>query len=490
MICGVVKASTLSEMHQRIHAVQNLCEMMELRLDYLIDLDFVSLAKLLKTIDKPVIFTLRTLAEGGNFKGTHEQYLNILNKLIPLEPHYLDVETHVTPQEMHELRSVHPQTKILLSFHDFKKMPNLDQVYQEMQKTPADLYKIAILLNSSVDTLDLLDYMKEHSPKLVAMGIGKFGEVTRILSPVFGGAFVFSSLNTQGLTVPGQLTIYEFEEVYNYHHLNTSSAIYGLIGNPVVHSIGHLTHNKILHALDMAAVYVKFPVTEEELPKFLEMAKKVGMRGLSVTMPLKEIVMNYIDDIDPKAKRMGAVNTLVFEHGKIKGYNTDGNGALDALEAKIKVKGKKVVIIGAGGASKAVAYEAIERGARVVILNRNAERAEFLAQAIGCEGAGLDKLEQIFKEGYDVIINATPTSMPINPDLLLPKAAAMDLQTKPRYTEFLQHADQKGCPLVFGYEMFVGQALGQFELWFGNEFYKKTALKMLGETVVSQMNMS
>lgn len=490
MICGVVKGSTIEEILEQIPTVQNHAAMLELRLDYLNDWKLTEIEKLKKAVYKPAILTLRTVGQGGAFKGSHEEYLTKLKELITLKPHFLDVEFTVTADEAQTLKHMHPKTKILLSFHDFKEMGNLEARYRELQKIPADLYKIAVMLHSSSEALYLLDFMKTHGPQLIAMGMGKFGEVTRILSPIFGGAFVYSSMDVQTHTAPGQVPIPELIQVYNYPYLKMTSSIYGLIGDPVENSIGHLSHNSLLHVLDMASVYVKFTVTADELPGFLKLAKKVGIKGLSVTMPLKEEVVKYVDEMGHRAQNIGAVNTLVFEEGKIKGYNTDGKGALDAIESKLKVKDKKMIIIGAGGAAKAVAAEAIERGAHVVILNRNEERAEAMAQILGCRGGGLDLLEEECKEGYDIMVNATPNAMPINPKWLEAGKIAMDLHTQPRYTDFMQHADRKGCVLVFGYEMFVGQALGQFERWFGREFYKRAALKVLGDTVANFLRLT
>ncbi len=183
-------------------------------------------------------------------------------------------------------------------------------------------------------------------------------------------------------------------------------------------------------------------------------------------MPLKVDVMLCIQDLDAEGKLIGAINTLKIVNGKICGVNTDGFGALNAIEKTIKVKGQRMVIIGAGGASKAIAYEACKRGALVIIFNRHAEKAMQLAKELACQGRGLEEMASLAESGYDILVNTTPVAMPIDSSQILSDALVMDIKTKPRMTPFLEAAITKGCRVVYGYEMFVEQAIGQFDFWF------------------------
>ncbi len=183
-------------------------------------------------------------------------------------------------------------------------------------------------------------------------------------------------------------------------------------------------------------------------------------------MPLKEAVLPFLDAIDPEAQKIGAVNTLLFEKGKIFGCNTDGIGALNALEKTLAVKDKRIVILGAGGAAKAIAFEAHKRGALLTIVNRDAGKARRLAEHFGCKAIGLDRMHACAQEGYDLLLNTTPLSLPIGPADILPTAHVMDIKTRPQQTLLLKHAQEKGCPITYGYEMFIEQALGQYRLWF------------------------
>jgi 3-dehydroquinate dehydratase/shikimate dehydrogenase len=211
---------------------------------------------------------------------------------------------------------------------------------------------------------------------------------------------------------------------------------------------------------------VKILVNENELGEFIQLAKQIPVSGLSITRPLKECILPNFNDIDSRAKKIGAVNTLHFENGGFKGYNTDGIGALNAIENVVSVKGKRIIMIGAGGATKAIAYEALQRGAKVTILNRHVDKAVKIAEQLGCEGKGLDKMVDCTKAGYDILINCTPVEMPIDVVDILPQAVVMDIKTKPKNTELLNQAIVKGCQVIYGYHMFVEQAVGQFQLWF------------------------
>jgi 3-dehydroquinate dehydratase/shikimate dehydrogenase len=264
-------------------------------------------------------------------------------------------------------------------------------------------------------------------------------------------------------TGPGQLSVTELMDIYHYPQLNPKTSIYGLIGDPIEKSVGHIYHNAVFARRNVKAVYVKMTVKPDELSEFISLAKELGMRGLSVTIPLKEKILPFVDMLDDCAKKIGAVNTLLFQDGKILGTNTDGIGALDAIEKRVVVQGKKMVLLGAGGAARAIAYEAIVRGAHVLILNRTVQRAKETALALHCRGGGLDALP----DDYDILVNCSPDPMPIDAARIRPKTIVMDVVYSPHLTPFLQAAADRGCQIVQGEEMFLNQAVGQTAFWIG-----------------------
>lgn len=481
MLCAVIKGPTIEQVRDQLTQAKKGCSLVEMRLDFLKEITPNQIKLLREEFQIPMIFTLRPISQGGAYEKSEEERLRELNSFASLQPEYIDLEYSVKPSIFKELKEKYPETKLIVSYHDFEKMPPLLQILNQIKKIPADLYKIAVMLHSAAEALSVLIFMKEHPPNLLIMGMGPYGEVTRILAPIYGGKYVYASLDEGLSTAPGQVTVEQLHSIYHFENLNPNTRIYGLIGDPISKSIGYLSHNAVFNAFKLPAVYANFHVPLDQLKEFIPLAKQAGLSGLSVTMPLKEEVLSLVDEIETSAKDIGAINTLAISGGMIKGYNTDGKGAIDAIEERMKVQGKKVVIIGAGGAAKAIIKEALGRGALVTILNRDAERALRLAEQLGCKGGALDQIESEFKQGYAILINTTPNSDPINASFIIPQCIVMDINTKPKMTPFLIEAKDRGCTLVYGYEMFVNQAIAQFKIWFHEEKISKSLCEKLKE---------
>lgn len=366
-------------------------DLLEWRLDLFQECSIADLRKLRKSLSCPVIFT-----------GGSEEHKG-------LKPDYID--SPVGPAD-------------IISYHNFEEMPPLPDILEKMRKRKARFYKIACHAKTILDALRMACFARSHDDVL-GIAMGEHGILTRMLARPWD----YVAVDEKHRSAPGQLTLQDPAPRKN---------IYGLIGGFVENSPSFHTHNKFMQSLGLDACYVKMTVQKEELAEFFQLAKQIGIKGLSVTIPLKEAVMPYLDYIDDKAKAIGAVNTIVFENDQLLGFNTDAEAALDALELKGRVKGKKVAILGAGGAAKAIAYEAKLRGAEVFLVHR---------------------AEPPF---YDIVINATPVS----PDIYFrPHSVVMDIRIYPVMTPFLSKAKKANCRLVFGYEMFVKQALKQFEIW-------------------------
>jgi 3-dehydroquinate dehydratase/shikimate dehydrogenase len=455
MICVVIKGPTLLQAREQIKRARQHADLVELRLDLFSEWDLESL----KNLSVPAIFTLRPQDQGGQFKGSEQERLNILKKLATLKPEYLDLEHSVPLSFIHEIKAVHPGVKLILSYHNFTETPkDLDGLYRKMRPIPADFYKIALTPNNPADTLRLILWAKSVSPQLIPISMGIKGQISRILSP-----FSYASLEDDPDSPLGQLSAQTLAEKYNYRSLKPQTPLFGLIGDPVDKSVSDHTHNRLIQHFNLRTVYTKIQVSILDLPDWIALAKQLPFRGLSVTMPLKEKILPLIDQIDPYAQACSAVNTLLFENGKITGFNTDGIGALNAIEKHTLVKEKKIVILGAGGAARAIAYEALRRGADVTILKRDQ-----MATSIPFE--------------YDFLINCTPAEMPISPEQILPKTYVMDITTKPKETALLMHAREKGCCIIYGYEMFVEQAIGQFRIWFDDKLDVEECRRILTET--------
>lgn len=470
MICIVIKGPSLDEVYQQIRKASEYRCLIELRLDYFLSRDYASLKKLRAAFSVPMIFTLRSKLHGGNYSQTEDCRLAEIRSLADLKPEYLDLEHTTSHSLIDDIATHHPEIKLILSYHNFLETPkNLDNIYYEMKKVPASFYKVAVTAKNSIEALQLLCWAKNRSDNtLIPISMGGYGQITRVLGPVVGTPITYASLDDDQQTALGQLTAKILIERFRFPFLNLNTRIYGLIGDPVTQSISDDTHNSLFSTCGLNAIYVKIQLSQSELGNFLHLAKKLPFHGLSVTMPLKEVVIQHLDELDPKASDIGAVNTLLFQEEKLMGFNTDGKGALDAIEKKILVKNKRIVIIGAGGAAKAIAYEACLRGGIVTIINRSPQKAQQIAKKFQCKTQRLAEMADCERSGYDILINCTPNPLPIHPQYILKKSLIMDIKTTPEKISLLHHAKEKECLIINGYEMFVEQALGQFILWFGD----------------------
>jgi len=246
-----------------------------------------------------------------------------------------------------------------------------------------------------------------------------------------------------------------------------------LIGDPIEHSLSPLIHNAGYQALGINYLYVPFQV--KDIKRVIEGIRGLNIRGASITMPHKANVMEYLDEIDEVAKKIGAVNTIVNNNGVLRGYNTDCDGALKALEEVTALAGKKAVLIGAGGVGSAIALGLKRGGAKLVILNRTEEKAKRLAEMFDAEDSGgLKKLAEI--SSADILINATSVGMwsktnqsLVPKKLLHNRLTVFDTVYNPKETKLLTEARERGCAIVYGYRMFLYQAAVQFELFTGHQ---------------------
>lgn len=447
---------------EEIRIANGVAECIEFRLDLMEKSDLAHISKLKSASKLPIIFTLRCRAHGGSFTGNEREREEKFLELLTLKPDYVDLEWDA-PFTL----EIPPETQLIISYHNFEETPaNLDDILKKMRKIKGAMYKIATMAHSSLDSLRMLSLVEKEN-NIAGMCMGKMGEITRILAPIVDSALIYSNIEKE--TAPGQLPIHELQNLYHFHRLNRSTKIYALIGDPVEQSIGHLVHNHHFRKVQVDAVYVKIPLRETELSEFFRLIRFLPFKGLSITMPLKEKVGSYLDVIDPDTQKIGAVNTFARREEKWFGINTDGRGALDALEKKGKVAGKVVLIIGAGGAAKAIAFEVARRGGKVVIVNRSHEKGKRLAQLVGGSAISFEEIDVC---PYDFLINTTSVGMgekigesPFTKKEIKERVIALDVISHPKRTLFLSNVIEKKGDVVFGSEMFAHQALGQLRAW-------------------------
>ncbi|MEE1550413.1 MAG: shikimate dehydrogenase [Nitrospinaceae bacterium] len=472
MICIPIVGPTQNKSLEDIAMAEPLADFLELRLDLMKDYD---LGALLQAATKPCIVTNRTKREGGQFAGTEEERVNILKKAMDAGAEYVDIETS-TPKELLKpfLESDH-KSKIILSYHNFTDTPEeLEHLYKIMCEMPADVIKIVTYardITNNLAVFKLIYRAKKDDKKIIALCMGERGEISRILSPLLGGFLTFGSLETGKESAPGQITAVKLRDIYRVGDKRDLFKIYGVIGNPISKSMGYLIHNRAFKETGSSDIYVPFLVDNVE--KFFK-GFSPYFEGLSVTMPFKEDIMAVIDEVDETARKIGAVNTVVRDGEGWKGYNTDCTGAVKALEEHIDLNGKKVLIIGAGGTAKAIGHGVREKGAKITVTyNKNKERGTQLAKELGAE---VVNVQDAGEEEVDVLINCSPVGM--NPDVEATPISSRHLRNgmivfdsvyNPPETRLIRDAKAAGCIAISGIELFINQAVGQFELWTGQK---------------------
>ena len=487
MICIPITSASMEQALADIALAQPCADYIELRLDLIADFD---LSALISAAGKPCIVTNRCKIDGGQFKGSEEERVQSLRDAIDLGADFIDIETTtVSPLLRSVLEAPRQKSKIILSHHDFTGTPkDIVPLYEIMRQTPADILKIVTYardINDNIILFQLLEKAKEDGQAIIALCMGEKGEVSRILSPLMGGLLTFGSLEKGKESAPGQIPASTLRNIYRAHEARPGEKIYGVIGDPVAKSMGYLVHNRAFAKSGLPHIYVPFHVTNVE--KFFQEFKKY-FAGLSVTMPHKESVMRLMGKIEPTAEAIGAVNTVVMENGVWVGHNTDCVGALKALEAHGSLKGKNVLIIGAGGTAKAIGHGVISQGAALTVTyHRDKAKGEKLAADLRC---GLVNIRQPGDAKIDILINCSPAGMapninetPFPARLLKKETLVFDSVYNPMETRLIKDARSAGCATISGVELFVNQAAAQFELWTG----QKAPIEEMREVVVNKL---
>lgn len=467
---------------KNLDAMRSACEravewadFVELRLDCLDNEPEIS--ELLQGLDRPVILTFRPSEQGGHRNLTREGRETFWRTAPRSESIWWDVEgdlvQHLSPDWSH----------VIVSHHDFSGvLSDLQQIYERLAKTPAHVLKIAVQAHDVVDCIpvfQLLDRARREGREVIAIAMGNAGIATRILGPSRGAFLTYGAVDDESATAPGQVNAPKLRTLYHIDQVDNETMICGLIGLPVMHSVSPHIHNAAFAAEGINGVYLPFEVKDVDSffkrmvdPRTREL--NWNLRGLSVTAPHKQSVMKHLDWIEPNAKEIGAVNTVVVENDQLLGYNTDAAGLLEPLLPRLgSLADREVAVIGAGGAARAAIWALQQQKARVTLFARNVDKAQMLAELfnISCESLSSAKFA-----GYDLVINATPLGSgehidqsPVTVGQLNGARCIYDLIYNPSETKLLREARQVGCETLGGMEMLVAQARLQFELWTGKK---------------------
>lgn len=469
-ICAVIAAATVREMAAQIRHALKSTHTIEIRFDWLGSEQTRACMWLLKhTPGGILIATCRRRVAGGKYgRNVHDQLASLTHATV-VGCRWCDIEIE-TAAAFHSKLHMDPfldPARRILSLHNFERTPrNLAEIIEQLTSHKHDNIKIATQCNSYADALRVLALCKGRR-NVIAVPMGEIGLPARVLALRHGSALAYAAVGEK--TAPGQLTLDEMKHLYRADKLDRRSRVYGVIGNPVSHSLSPLLHNTGFIARRMNDVYLPFLVPD--LRDFLRAVKPLGIHGFSVTLPRKQAILRHLDDCDPLAEAIGAVNTVVVRSGgKLYGYNTDYVGVLRALQRRVTLRGSRVLIYGAGGAARATAFALAQTGAIVNICARRPAEAQKLARAAGGEAIARRHLRREF---FDAIVNTTPVGMhphtgasPLRAEELNCRLV-FDSIYRPMRTRLLRLAERRGIETVSGVEMFLAQGAAQWEIWTG-----------------------
>ncbi|MHB8500135.1 MAG: shikimate dehydrogenase [Candidatus Acidiferrales bacterium] len=469
--CAVAAAATATKMAELVREGLRETPTIELRLDWLRgDSErsrFLYWLKNNRPRSATFLATCRRRAGGGKLSGGVQDELYWLAEAGEAGCSWCDLEIE-TLRELPgmSVSGLGLPPHILLSLHDFRRVPSRLESLHSAAHPEVDALKIAAHARTIGDSLRVL-HLARRTPNLVAVPMGEVGLPARILALREGSALAYAPIGEA--TASGQVSLHDLKRLYRAHELTQRTRVYGVIGDPVGHSLSPLLHNTGFIARKIDAVYLPFLV--KDLRDFLKAVPEFGIRGFSVTIPHKQAILRHLKDCDPLAAEIGAVNTVVVRRdGSLFGCNTDYVGILRALEKKLGLSGSRVLIFGAGGAARAAAFALAKAGAHVGICARREKAARELAKAVGGRSVPRRALQS---ESFDAIVNATPVGMHPR-DRISPLTSrelncriVMDLINRPQKTQLLKLAARKGIATVSGVEMFVPQGVAQWELWIG-----------------------
>ncbi|OIT28748.1 PREDICTED: bifunctional 3-dehydroquinate dehydratase/shikimate dehydrogenase, chloroplastic-like [Nicotiana attenuata] len=492
MVCAPLMAPSVEQLvHGMLQAKAQGADLVEIRLDGINNFQpQKDLQLLLNNNPLPVLIVYRPIWEGNEFEEDddhiHKQ-LEVLRWAKELGADYIELDLKIASDFTKKEKSRWSSgCKVIAScfVDNVTSKEDLSQVVARMQSTGADILKIVTNANDITELEKMFHLLSHCQVPLIAYSLGERGLISQLLGPKFGSVLVYGSLDCNA--VPGLPTLGSLRQAYGVDFLDTDTKVFGLISKPVGHSKGPILHNPTFRHVGYNGIYV--PMFVDDLKEFFRVYSSPDFAGFSVGIPYKEAVVSFCDEVDPLAKSIGAVNTIIRRpcDGKLIGYNTDCEASITAIEDALKVNGaaflpsplagKLFVVVGAGGAGRALAFGAKSRRAEIVIFDIDFDRAKALAAAVSGEALPFEKLASFQPQKGAILANATPIGMHPNKDRIPVSEASLkdyvvvfDAVYTPRKTSLLKDAEAAGAITVSGVEMFLRQAIGQFHLFTGTK---------------------
>ncbi|MBQ1456088.1 MAG: shikimate dehydrogenase [Thermoguttaceae bacterium] len=492
MICVTIGCGSHKRMiTEHIKLAEDGVRLAELRLDFLRKVP--DLGRLLPNRPTAVVVTCRRRADGGMWQLDEQSRQRVLREAIAEGVEYVDLELDTA-------RAIprYGKTKRIISYHNFEETPaDLDAVLNDLLGADPDIVKLVTTPQRIADVFRMARFLtqanaasaeraaqtgKKRIP-VVGFCMGEMGVPTRILAKKFGVPLAYATFSPKRILAPGMLHYKTLRDQYRFEEINPQTEVYGVVADPVGHSLSPLIHNASFIANGLNKVYVPFRVSPDDIGEFIDRADELGVRGLSVTIPHKVAVIEKLTQLDPAVEEINACNTIVLKGKKRFGYNTDylasGLCIETALGGKRKsddaspVAGRSALVMGAGGAGMAIAYGLNARGARVTLTDGDDAKAERLAAQCGYEFCPWEMRHSYVVQ---ILVNATPIGMypnvnecPIPRDSLRGGMLVFDAVYNPEKTFLLRQAYEKGCTVVSGIEMFIGQACLQYKIFTGHK---------------------
>jgi 3-dehydroquinate dehydratase/shikimate dehydrogenase len=475
-----VQAATAAELFARAEAALADAPFLELRLDAL-KRPASAVEEIGKFLarhrDAILIATCRRTPAGGAFSGGFVAEMEILTEAARAGCRLVDLalesaeeagpeQVSLFAQKLHEAGCL-----LLVSSHDFEKTGDLAAAARRIELFHPDYLKLVSTACQLTDNLAVLDWIASRpaAEQVVGLAMGEPGLLSRVLAVRSGAAFTFASSGQGEQTAPGQVTARTLLDLYRLERIDKATKIYAVAGDPIAHSLSPLMQNTAFRREGLNAVML--PLLSSDAADLAALARRLPLAGAAVTMPLKQEILPHLATMDPLTRRIGASNTLrMGPGGALQGFNTDVAGVVRPLEKRLPLKDARILVVGAGGASRAAVFGLVAQGAQVAIVNRTHAHAVTLAAEAGAQAIEAERLKS---ESFDVLLNSTPCGMkgsarplPLEEDQIRARIV-FEMIYSPQETPLVQLARRRGLPVVTGLEMFVEQGARQFELWTG-----------------------
>ena len=473
-LCLTLTGSTVEE---NLRTLENQSpDLVELRVDFLTGEAVEDIAAFPSRTAIPVILTCRKKADGGYWDRSDGEREEFLLQCLEGPYSYIDLEEDEFSSNL-VARAEEKGCSVIRSIHDFNGVPeDLESRLKEMSPR-GNLVKAAVMPNGIRDLIQIFHIARGwQGDNLILLGMGDMGVPSRILAGWAGCFLTFCSAGGLQSGAPGHMTLDTLKDIYRAGEVDGETELYGIIGNPVLHTKSPLIHNEGLRKIGRKGVYVPFTVDHPE--DFFELADLLGLKGFSVTVPHKQAVIPFLDHYSEGVRKVGACNTVVKDVSGWNGYNTDVYGFITPLKQQVgSLEGQNAAVIGAGGAARAVAFALMEEKCRTRIFNRTPSKARALAEVMGCEAGSLEDFNALEPGSFDLIIQTTSSGMeggrsgdnPVPEYEFRGNEVLYDIIYTPPETPVMKKAREAGCRTLGGWPMLVEQAREQFRLFTGEE---------------------